>query len=409
MSNNRDPNYVFLFRVLYFFLFAGMGVRFPFIGPYFREIGLSGTEIGTLGLIQPAIALLTLVPLGWIYDRIGGGGKFPAAMVIIGTATFLAVPYCADFASIFAVMVLLSLVGMAIIPIIDSSAFKHLKDMPTGTSYGSLRVAGTVGFAVSCLALGYAIDREVPQFLEAFPAFSTISPESSGYLLIFPAYALFGLVVAVFLFRLPRTKLKERSTAGLGRLLKNRIFLLFLAAAFFSRLSESAAMRFLSIYFHDLGASAKVISYSWLVSTSAEAVVMILSLRIIKKIGVRKLIALGIAASVIRWGLLGFVSNIPLAIAIQSLHAFTFGAFFIGAITFVDRNAPASRKSSAMMLYWMVPCTAQMIGNQTAGLIYDYLGVHQVFIFCGLAALVGFFVFLPVVFSKENTHGIAGE
>ncbi len=404
MSARRPNNYAFLFRVLYFFLFAGMGVRFPYIGPYFREIGLSGTQIGTLGLIQPAIALLTLVPLGWLYDRLGGGGKFPAAMTLLGAGAFLAVPFCADFQSIFIAIVAMSLVGMAIIPIIDSSAFKHLKDMPASTSYGSLRVAGTISFMLSCLLLGYLIDQGTPKIIQIFPAAKQINENVSGYLLVFPAYALFGILTALFFLKLPKTSMKGKTAEGLGILLRNKIFLLFLAAVFFSQLSSAAAQRFLSIYFHDLGASASVISYSWLASTSAEAVVMLLSIRIIKKIGVRKLIALGMGAAVIRWGLLGFISNIPLAVAIQVLHAFTFGAFFIGAVTFVDRNAPANRKSTAMTLYWMVPCLGQIIGSITAGVIYDHLGVSRIFLFSAVTALVGLIIFLPVVFSKQTVR-----
>ncbi len=380
-----------------------MGVRFPYIGPYFREIGLSGTQIGMLGLVQPAIALLTLAPLGLIYDRLGGGGRFPAMLAFAGALAFLAVPCFTSFAGIFAVITLLSLVGMAIIPIMDSSAFIHLKNMPRGTSFGSLRVAGTISFGITCYLLGRVIDHGAPEFLRHFPAHAAITPDKAGYLMIFPAYVLLGLVVAAFFLKLPKTAMREKTAAGLASLFKNKLFLLFLVAAFFARLGESAAQRFLSIYFNDLGASATVISYSWLVSITGEAAIMLASARIIRHIGVRKLIAIGIGASIVRWGLLGFVTSIPLAIAIQSLHALTFGAFFIGAVTFVDRNAPAHRKASAMTLYWMVPCLAQIIGNISAGLIYDHLGVSKIFTFAAAGGVIAFFVFLPVVFAKPKT------
>jgi PPP family 3-phenylpropionic acid transporter len=60
---------------------------------------------------------------------------------------------------------------------------------------------------------------------------------------------------------------------------------------------------------------------------------------------------LGGIAGILRWSLAGALTWLPFIMALQLLHASTFGASHLGAMHFLSRAVPPSAAASAQSLY----------------------------------------------------------
>ena len=84
--------------------------------------------------------------------------------------------------------------------------------------------------------------------------------------------------------------------------------------------------------------------------------------------------ALGGAAGILRWSLAATVTWLPFIAALQVLHAFTFGASYIGAVHFLSRAVPSSAAASAQTLYAAL-CSA-LGGGLVMGVAGALYSVH---------------------------------
>jgi PPP family 3-phenylpropionic acid transporter len=69
-------------RLLYFFFYASIGVFFPFINVYYRELGLTGTQIGLINTLAPLVGILSMTLWGMLNDRFGRTGWLLAAAAL---------------------------------------------------------------------------------------------------------------------------------------------------------------------------------------------------------------------------------------------------------------------------------------------------------------------------------------
>ena len=120
--------------------------------------------------------------------------------------------------------------------------------------------------------------------------------------------------------------------------------------------------------------------------------------RLMKRIGVRGLFALGLAGCAVR--LLGFsmVTNIWQVLPLQLLHALTFGAFFTASVTYVSRLVPAEMKSSAQTTFSALGMgLGSLVGGIVGGLVVRHYGYSWLYgSFAGVAVLgLGVLCFVP--------------
>ncbi len=73
-------------KLLYFLLFAAIGVFAPFVNVYYRSIGLSGTQIGLINTLGPLAGMLSAALCGMLNDRFGRT-RLLLAVGILGAIT----------------------------------------------------------------------------------------------------------------------------------------------------------------------------------------------------------------------------------------------------------------------------------------------------------------------------------
>jgi PPP family 3-phenylpropionic acid transporter len=135
------------------------------------------------------------------------------------------------------------------------------------------------------------------------------------------------------------------------QLLQSRPLLTFYGAATLVSLSSGPFGVYFSIHLRELGHSAWLIGLAWTAGVASEIGFLVYARRLQGWMGVKGMIALGMAASALRWEMVTWTESGALLVAIQVLHGLTFGVYHAGAIQYVDRLSGPATKNTAQSLY----------------------------------------------------------
>jgi PPP family 3-phenylpropionic acid transporter len=136
----------------------------------------------------------------------------------------------------------------------------------------------------------------------------------------------------------------------LSRLLGNKLFLLFLISVGASQASHGMIYAFGTLHWRAIGLGDNLIGILWAQGVVAEIVLFVFGQTLLRRVGAANLMLLGAAVGVVRWGLTAFIENFWGLMAVQSLHAFTFGASHLGAVHFLIRAIRPQESASAQSL-----------------------------------------------------------
>ena len=203
------------------------------------------------------------------------------------------------------------------------------------------------------------------------------------------ALILGGLVAtAASVFLLPDQKApKAEGVAPVGAVLANRRFRLFLVSAALIQGSHGVFYAFSTIHWRSVGYSEDLIGLLWAEGVVAEILLFAVGTALIKRIGPVRLLALAGAAAALRWTVTGVTDALPALIAVQALHAFSFGAAHLGAIHFITGTVAPSLSATAQSVYSAAVMGLGMgLSIFAAGYLYEGFGAGA---FLAMAVLGG--------------------
>ena len=100
------------------------------------------------------------------------------------------------------------------------------------------------------------------------------------------------------------------------------------------------------------------------------------------------MIAIGAAASVLRWLVLAIEPSLVVLVPLQLLHGVTYGASHIGAMHFIHDAIPRDRAASAQALYATVSAGVAMgVATLLAGYLYAQAGALTYVAMAAIAAI----------------------
>ncbi len=361
---------------LYLFYFMALGSLIPFINLYFERSGMSGVQIGVLAALPVLVGAGAAIPLGGFTDAYRLHRLVLRLALILCPAAIFLLSRVDSFAVLIPIISLYAISNSPIVPLLDSSALEVAGQ--NNKPYGALRLWGSVGWAFSTVLIGYLIQR-------------------SGIRLFFSGYIVFiFLAFMVAWFQPPRKEIL-RSTLGQGlkNLLDNKIFMLFLVSVFIVTLTSGGVMAFFSIYMDAIGAKEGLIGLSWALSALSELPVMAFSGKIIRRIGSKGILTIGIITYIVRWVLFSIISNPYLALLVQLLHGLAFASFLVGSVNYINEHAPTGLSTTALAIFnTIVYGFGSMSGSLIGGYIYDRLGLVALFQIFSLIAVAGLAVFI---------------
>jgi PPP family 3-phenylpropionic acid transporter len=342
--------------VHYLALFGALGVSVPFWPLWLSSRGLGPDAIAlVLGAGQWIRIVASPVVGAWV-DRTESRKQTMIALGILSSLAFSAFAWADGLLAFVCLSALANAAFVPLIPLSDSLALA--RERSHGISYGSVRVWGSVAFILSSVGAGQLLGlTSVDVVLIAIVAFTVTTTLTSAAL---PD---------------PSPRGPRPTPPPLRALLRRPAFPVFIIAAALAQASHSVYYAFATIHWEAAGHSSAVVGALWAEGVFAEVVLFIVGARLTNRFKPSTLIAFGAATGIVRWWVLGVTTALPAIAAAQLLHASTFGAVHLGAMTFLARRVPSGLSARAQTLYAAaVGGVAMGIAIPASGPLYRILG-----------------------------------
>ena len=369
-QRGERPYPLILFYVLFFMT---VGVSLPFMPGYFKTLGFSGAQSGTLLAVGPTFALFMPPLWGQLADRTGRPGLVLLISTLGGVLGYGLLAGATTFAQALIALSVHAAFATSVTSLADTLALHHVQQH--GGTYSGIRTWGSFGFVLASLPFGFLI-KEVDRTTVLVPL-----------VLLTTAALACGLTLA----RLPGRfhEGPRPSFQSALALAKQPAVFLFLLATCLHWIACAPYHGSLAPHVKDLGLPPWVVGVSSSVGVASEMLVMITWPRWSGRLSTRKLLIGAAVASSLRWALMSVTSDPVVLVMAASVHGLTFGAFYLASVEWMVQRAPGSLRATGQTLF--VAATfgvGGIVGYRVSGGLYDLLGGHGLFAVAAVMALL---------------------
>lgn len=365
-------------RLFYAAYFGAMGLILPYFPVY---LSVRGLDVASIGMITGLLALARVFspPLvGHVLDQRQSSSAFIFAASFLAGLLALLLPWTSHFWSLAVIVLGFGFLWSAVLPLTDGISI-HVSEA-AWADYGRLRVWGSIGFVLASLAGGvWLADTDIMSF-----------PYWLCLLLLVTGIAARGFPVNI----------EHVSRSGAVQEQFTAPFFALLVTSFLMQASHGAYYGFYSLYLVELGYDGWQVGAFWVLGVTAEIVLMWACSRFLQNAAPARVLGICLVLAALRWLGIGLTQFWLWLALLQLLHAATFAAFHISAVTWVKRLAPAHRHAAAQG--WYSACgfgLGTTLGIMACGWISAQFGYGNAFFACGAVALLGL---LPAVWLPKR-------
>ncbi|EHH0684063.1 3-phenylpropionate MFS transporter [Vibrio vulnificus] len=371
--------------------FFAYGVYLPFWSLWFKEQGVSSTDIGLLvgiGLATRCVANMVITPRIHKAEHIMPALRWLsfAALIFVGFHFFTG----GSFWLMALATVLFNLCCGPVVPLSDALAnyYARLKML----DYGRTRLWGSIAFIAGSTVVGYLI--------------SLYGTDMILYT------ALVGVFISLLLSMrsanvMPVTHSEHHSERPkLTQLLTDGPVVKFLLLAALIQGSHAAYYSFSAIYWQQAGHSEEIIGYLWSLGVVSEVAVFALSKRLFAGWSLRALFVAASIGVMLRWGITASTTLLLGLVLVQLLHGVTFAMAHIAAIQYIQ-NSEEHKMVALQALYNALPLGA-FIAAMTAfsGWGFEHWGANVFWVMAAMG-LVALFIKVAPVTSQVQDISVA--
>jgi nucleoside transporter len=422
--------------VMMFLEYVIYGAWLPLLGLYIGKDYLNFSPAEQSWVFN-AFALASLTGMffgGQLADRYFAQERFLAFSHLIGGLAMLGLAYQSTFWPFFGLMLLHCFFFVPTMSVTNAIVFANIKDAQK--DFGAIRLWGTIGWiAASWPFIFIPIDwTKVPSMGEAggFVAWlgKVLSKESlmtgpamaSALGSTFTVAGIASLVLAAFCLTLPHTppaKGKGESFAPFEafKILRVPSILILFIVTSIDSLVHYTYFFWSSKYLPEIGLQENWIAPAMSIGQFAEIATMAFLGLVLKKLGWRITMILGILGHVVRFGIysIGTPDLLWLVIASNVVHGFCYAFFFATVYIYVDENFPKDVRTSAQSLFnLLILGFGPLASNFLSGYLLNVftkgnkIEYHQVFLVpLGLGLLAA--AILAIFFHPEKKDAVPAE
>ncbi|MFP4159737.1 MAG: MFS transporter [Desulfobacterales bacterium] len=355
---------------LYFFYFAVLGIYLPYFNLYCYHLGFSGFEIGVISALRTLATALFPLIWGAVADRFNIRRPIFIFCHFTSTAIWAFYLLTTDFWFMLAITGFYGIFYAPLISFLESFSMDLLDQEKN--RYGRLRAWGSISFIIMVTGVGRAID-------------------------IFSADIIIALILAASLLqafialRLPPAErsLQVSFSAGAKALVSRRVAI-FLVAAFLMLFSHGTYYGFFSIHLENIGYNSTFIGFAWALAVLAEIGIMVYSVPIFRRFSHERILTAAFAVTSIRWLVLAGAESAAVILFTQLFHAFSYGAFHVASILYIDKLTPPEAKTLGQAVNNAVTYgLGIMTGFLVNGYFFEIIGAQALFAISGFLAAVG--------------------
>ena len=348
-------------KAIYFCYYAAMASLLPFIALYYRQVGLSGSQIGLLTAISPMVALVAAPAWGGLADRTQRHRLLLTVAIGGAMLMMLLVSQAGSLLVLAALVTAYAWFSSPIMPLVDNSVLALLGSRKS--DYGKQRLWGAVGWGLAAAVSGTLIDR------------FGLDAGFAGFLVLMGA----GLAASRTM-RIAEAGIGQQFWRGIGLLAANRRWVAFIVIVFVAGIGSGVVNNFLFLYLSDLGASKSLMGWSLFVATLSEIPIFFFSSRLLQRYGAPGVLMIALGANVIRLAAYALMPAAWVVLPIHLLHGFAFSAMWVAGVSYAGDLAPAGMGATAQGLFSGVNMgLGAAAGALMGGFLYDTAGPHAMF------------------------------
>lgn len=343
-----------------FLQFFIWGCWYATMGTYLFKVGFSGIQVGASFSTVNWGAILSPFIIGVIADRFFSAEKVMAIIHLSGAGLLWYVSSVTDPGVFFWILLVYSILYMPTLALANAISFYQMED--TEKEFPTIRVLGTLGW----IAAGTVI--------------SFMNYEDSH--MQFQLAAGVSVVLGLFSFTLPNTPPKSKGSAinirdilGLDtlKLMKDRSFAIFIISSLLISIPLAFYYSFTNPFLNDMGmenAAFKMTFGQW-----SEIIFLLLMPLFFKRLGIKKMMLIGMLAWVTRYLLFAYGNGEDLVFMYYMgiiLHGVCFDFFFVTGQIYVDKAAPKEIQASAQGFIALITYgVGMLIGSWASGWFVD--------------------------------------
>ncbi|MEN8118319.1 MAG: nucleoside permease [Bacteroidota bacterium] len=332
------------------------GVWFVPMGNYLTTIGFLGDDVGRAFSTLAWGSIIAAFFVSLIADKYFSAQKLTGVLHLIGGVLMFLVSRINDPSLFFWVLLAYNICYMPTVALVTTMALRHTPD--AGKQFPRIRVLGTIGWIVGGLLI------------------SALNLENGPMPMVLAAGA--SILLGLYSFVLPDTppqkkneKVSIKDIIGLDalQLMKDRSFAVLILGTLFISIPFAMYFPYANMVMNEEGISdvAGLLSMGQM----SEVIFMLLMPLIFIRLGIKRMLLMGMFAWVVRYLLFAFGDNDTLVwffyIGII-LHGICYDFFYVTAQIYVDKKAPLEFKASLQgLLTFMTYGVGWLIGTNLSG------------------------------------------
>lgn len=368
----------FRLKLFFFTQYFSVGLIGPYLVLFMNEKKFSGAQIGLLMGVMP-IAMMFFQPVWSYLSDVMNKRRILIVFASLGlTIASVGMGLAQSFMAAFGWVLLFSAMHAPISPIATASALDYLESIDAVDDFGTLRLWGSVGFAVSSVLMGALF---LDQILLYFPWFA------GG---IFLTLALVGIF-------LPEAR-QPYTYAGfkdLRLVLRGQPFITFLVASIFLGASMGIYNNYMTLFLQEIDTASWLIGVIISLQAVVEVPMMMLAPYLLKRVAIKWLLLAGAVAFLLRWLLYIFIRQPAWIVPTQILNGVGVFSFFVVGVAYVDRLVDPKWRATGQALYGIAMMSiGSGLGIYFAGMVIEGYGVGSVWVFNSVLGLVALGLYL---------------
>ena len=366
---------------LYFAIYIGSGgFLFPFLALYYKQVGLTGAQMGSLASLGWTVSML-LAPLWGRWGDTARNPKLVLQVALVGAGiTYFFIGLQATFIGIAVFIALSSVFDNSIGSLSTTHALSATQNEKSG--FGSIRLFGSLGWAVAAPLAGWLIER-------------------AGMIVPFAGYAACALLAALLIHfvaanphrgeskREARVPLKQVASS----LAKDTSMLGLAVAMFVVWLSNTGRAQFESIYLVQLGASNSLVGLSSSMGAAIELPFMFWADRLIRRYGSGMVLRAALLLQALGMSAVVIFPSVASIFIFRAMQGCSFSLLTVALVAYIVEGAPHGQDATALTLYDVtLHGLVILIASPLSGALFDAVGAYWLYVIAVAGNLLGWLI-----------------
>ncbi len=394
------PSVRFKLSAMMFLQYFVWGAWYVTMGTWLgATLHFSGEQIGLAAGTTALAAMISPFFVGMVADRFLATEKILGGLHLLGGAVLYAASLQTAFGPFYGILLVYTLCYMPTLALSNSISFHQMTDPER--EFPGIRVLGTIGWIVAGLFIG-SLGLEATE--------KPLQLAAAG-----------SVALGLFCFALPHTppqkksRVTMRDVLGLDALslLGERSFAIFVLGSFLICIPLQFYYAFANLFLNELHVSNAAGKMT--LGQMSEIFFMLVMPWFFRRLGVKYMLLVGMAAWTARYALFAFGDNGALVWMLYGgilLHGICYDFFFVTGQIYVDQKAPGDLRAAAQgFIAFVTLGVGMLIGSWVSGRVVDAFRVgadnhawNQIWLVPAAGAAAVLVLFALFFRSAESRH-----